>query len=201
LTGGWPYFGDEIRTVLKEVAKDAVYSYSIFYNPPADNWDSKWHRVRVTTERKGLKLRVKQRYYALPRPDAAMQALKAAFQSRSDDPGIGLRAIVKPGPDAAKSVHLDIRIDPADLFLHEEGDNFTGVVTFLVADMGATGPVGDPVISSAPVKLSREQYTAALKEGFPLPQDHLINDSIQKLRVIVMDQGSNVAGSLTIPVH
>jgi hypothetical protein len=40
-----------------------------------------------------------------------------------------------------------------------------------------------------------------LKEGFPLPQDHLINDSIQKLRIIVLDQGSNVAGSLTIPVH
>jgi hypothetical protein len=98
-------------------------------------------------------------------------------------------------------VHLEIRVDPADLWLHEEGDNFTGTVTFLVADMGAAGPVGDPMISSAPVKLSREQYTAALKEGFPLPQDHLINDSIQKLRIIVLDQGSNVAGSLTIPVH
>jgi hypothetical protein len=45
LTGGWPYFGDEIRSVLKEVAKDAAYSYSIFYNPPAENWDGKWHKV------------------------------------------------------------------------------------------------------------------------------------------------------------
>jgi VWFA-related protein len=205
LTGGWPYFGDEIRSVLKEVAKDAAYSYSIFYNPPAENWDSKWHKIRVTSERKGIKLHVKQRYYAFPdqRPAAARQqpVLAAAFQSRSDDPGIGLRVTVKPGPDAAKSVHLEIRVDPADLFLHEEGDNFTGTVTFLVADMGAAGPVGDPMISSAPVKLSREQYAAALKEGFPLPQDHLINDSIQKLRIIVLDQGSNVAGSLTIPAH
>jgi VWFA-related protein len=205
LTGGWPYFGDEIRTALKEVAKDAAYSYSIFYNPPADNWDGKWHKIRVTSERKGIKLRVKQRYYAFAdqRPTAARQqpVLASAFQSGSDDPGIGLRVTATPGPDAGKSVHLEIRIDPADLWLREEGDSFTGSVTFLVADRGAAGPVGDPTISSYPIKLSREQYATALKEGVPLSQDHLINDSIQKLRVIVLDQGSIVAGSLTIHAH
>jgi len=205
LTGGWPYFGEDIRAVLKEVARDAAFSYSIFYDPAADNWDSKFHKVRVTTERKGLKLRARQRYYAFPdkRPDAAKQqpVLAAAFQSLSDDPGIGLRITVTPGPDAAKSVHLAIQIDAADLLLREEGGNFTGGLTFLVADMGASGPVGDPTINTSTIHLTPDQRAAAMKDGFPLPQDHLISDSIQKLRVIVLDQGSNIAGSLTIPAR
>jgi len=85
--------------------------------------------------------------------------------------------------------------------LHEEGDSFTGGVTFLVADRGAAGPVGDPVISGSAVKLSREQLAAAMKDGLPIVQDHPITDAIQTLRVIVLDQGSNVAGSLTIPAR
>jgi VWFA-related protein len=198
LTGGTSFFSEDIRSVLKALARDAASSDSIFYNPPADNWDSKFHKLRITTERKGLKLRVKQRYYALPRPDAGQLALRAAFQSPSDDPGIGLRVTATPG---AGTVHLEIRVNAADLMLHEEGDSFTGGVTFLVADRGAAGPVGDPVISGSAVKLTREQLATAMKDGLPIVQDHAITDAIQTLRVIVLDQGSNIAGSLTIPAR
>ncbi len=204
LSGGSSYFGDEIRTVLTKLALDAAHSYSIFYNPPAENWDSKFHKIHVTSERKSLKLRVKQRYYAFPdqRTEAAKQqpTLAAAFQSASDDPGIGLRATATPGADPAK-VHLEIRVDAADLFLREEGDNFTGGLTFLVADMDATKPVGDPMINGMPIKLTREQHAAVMKDGLPLAQDHAITPAVQRLRIIVLDQGSSIAGSLTIPAH
>jgi VWFA-related protein len=203
LTGGSSYFGDEIRAVLTQIERDAAHNCSIFYNPSLDNWDSKFHKVRVTSERKGLKLRVKQRYYALPdkRPDQAKQqpVLAAAFQAPYDDPGIGLRASVTPGADA-KTVQVQFRVDLADLLLHEEGGTFSGAVTWLIADRGASGPVGDPMLTGFPIHLSREQYATAMKEGIPISQAHAINDSVQKLRVIVLDQGSNIAGSLTIPV-
>jgi hypothetical protein len=39
-----------------------------------------------------------------------------------------------------------------------------------------------------------------MKEGIPIAQSHPIGEAVQKLRVIVLDQGSNIAGSLTIPV-
>jgi VWFA-related protein len=203
LTGGWPYFGEDIRAVLTHLASDATHSYSIFYDPSADNWDSKFHKVRVTSERKGMKLHVKQRYYALPdkRPDQAKQTpvLAAAFQAPADDPGIGLRATVSPGADA-KSVHVQFRIDAGDLLLHEEGDNFSGGVTFLIADIGAAGPVGDPMLNGFPIHLTRDQRAAAMKDGVPITQDHAITDAVQKLRIIVLDQGSSIAGSLTIPL-
>lgn len=204
LTGGWTYMGEEIDAVLKEVARDAASSYTIAYDTPLDSWDSKFHKIRVTTDRKGVKVRAQQRYYALPdkRPEPERQhiALARAYQSAFDYPNIGLRAAIAPGAAAGKAVHLQIRVNPSDLTLHDEGGHFSDTLTFLVEDIGAAGPVGEPALSNTNISLTREQKDAAMKEGIPIAQDHPINDSIQKVRVIVLDQGSNATGSLTIPI-
>jgi hypothetical protein len=201
LTGGWMFAGEEILSVLKHVARDATVNYSIYYDPGTDNWDSKFHKVRVALERKGVKLHTKQRYYALPdrRPELAKQqaVLAAAYQNPADDPAIGLRAAIVA--EAGKTAQLQVRIDPRDLLLHEEGGVFTGGVALLISDVGAAGPIGQPSISTMDVHLTREQRDAALKDGLPVAQEHAMNDSIQKIRVLVLDQGSNTAGSLTIP--
>lgn len=202
LTGGWMYSAEEIGTVLKLVAKDATTGYSIAYDPGADNWDSKFHKVRVNLERKGIKVHTKQRYYALPdtRPVVARQqaALATVFQRAADDPAIGLRAAIVTEP--GKTPKLQIRINPADLLLHEEGGVFTGAVTLVIANLGASGPVGDPSISSFNVHLTREEHETALKEGIPIAQDHAANDAIQRVKILVLDQPSNIAGSVTIPM-
>jgi VWFA-related protein len=202
LTGGWSYFGEDIRSVLKQVTRDGLHNYTIYYEPSADNWDTKFHKIRATTERKGLKLRMKQRYYALAdkRPDMERQApvLRAVFQSPADDPSIGLR--VNMTTAAGKAAHLQIHVDASDLRLREDGETFSGGLTFLISDMDAAGPKGDPMLNGMPLHLTREQNATAMKEGVSIVQDHPIPDGIQKLRVIVLDQGLNVAGSLTIPL-
>ena len=202
LTGGWMYSGEEIRSVLKQVARDAAQSYSIWFDPGPDDWDSKFHKVRVTLERKGIKLRAKQRHFAYPdrRPEGAKQqaVFAAAYQNQSDDPAIGLRAAIVA--EGGKPAQLQVRINPADLLLREEGGVFTGGVALLVSDVGAAGPIGEPSISTMDIHLTREQRDAAMKEGLPLAQDHAVQDSVQKIRILVLDQSSNTAGSLTIPV-
>lgn len=204
MSGGYAYASEDIRAVLKDIARDATHNYSIAYETPADTWDSKFHKVKVTCERKGLKLHTRQRYYAFPDTRAQNQrnlpVLAAAFQGAGDDPSIGLRATLAPGADP-KAVKVQFRIDPTSLMLTETGGNYTDTITYLVADLGASGPIGDPMISTLPISLTKDQYAAALKDGIPLSQDHAINDAIQKLRIIVLDQGLNVAGSLTIPAR
>ncbi|HVP00341.1 MAG TPA: VWA domain-containing protein [Bryobacteraceae bacterium] len=204
MNGGWAYTGQDIRAVLKEVTRDATHNYSIAYETPADSWDSKFHKVRVTCERKGLKIRTRQRYYAFPdtrdRNQRNLLVLKAAFQGVGDDRSIGLRAMLAPGADP-KAVKVQFRIDPSSLMLTESAGSYTGSVTYLVADMGASGPMGDPMISTLPISLTKDQYASALKEGIPLSQDHALNDAVQGLRIIVLDPNLNVAGSLTIPAR
>jgi len=69
-------------------------TYEIAYAPSAENWDNKFHKIRVTCERKGVKLQVQERYCVLPdsRAPGARQTeiLKATYQRPSDAAGIGL---------------------------------------------------------------------------------------------------------------
>ncbi len=203
LTGGRSYFEGDIDAVVKQVSKDAAASYSIAYEPAADNWDSKFHKVKVGSERKSLKFIGKQRYYALPdqRPPAARQqaALVAAYQNPNDLADVGLRATITPA-GTPKAVRLQVQINVADLLLREQGGHFVGGLTFLISDIGAGGPIGEPTVSSSTLSLTGEQRDAVLKTGIPLPMDHPLKDGTQKLRFIVLDQSTNAIGSLTVPV-
>lgn len=202
LTGGRTYFRLDIRAVLKQVATDDANSYQIAYDPSAENWNNKFHRIRITCERKGVKLQVRERYYAYPdgRPAIERQkaALVAAYQSAADVTDIGLRVKVSP---ADKGVHLEIRINPSDMLLREQGGKFGDGVTFLLSDRGASGPLGEPTVSSFNLDLSKEQLDTVRKEGIPISQDHATSDAVQLVRLIVLDQNTNEVGSLTFPVR
>jgi len=203
LTGGHNYAKVDIRTVLKQVAQDAN-SYEILYDPSAENWDNKFHRIQVTCGRPGVKVQVQERYYALPDSRPAADRMKAvlmgAFQSPSDVAEIGLRTKIAPLEGGKQGVHMEIRINPSDILLREQGGKFTGAVYFLVSDRGASGALGEPSVSSFNLDLTAAQHDMVMKEGIPLEQDHAISDAVQQVRLIVLDQNTNAIGSLTLPV-
>ncbi len=202
LTGGRAFFRDDIRAVLAQLGKDSANSYTIAYDPGADNWDNKFHKVRVSSDR-SAKLQSKNRYYAYPdqRPPLARQqaSLVAAYQNPVDNPEIGLRMAVSNA--AGKGLHLAIRVNAADVALREQDGKYDGAVTLLISDIGAAGPIGDPTLSSFNLQLTRDQYAAVSKEGIPLTADHVVKDGTQKLRIIVLDQATNSTGGLTVPLH
>ncbi len=204
LTGGRAFYGEDMRTVLASLATAARGAYFVSFDPQRENLDSKFHKLRVTSERKGVRIQTRQRYYAMPdqRPPAALEqaALVSAYNAASDVSDIGLRVAVAPGPAGPKALHLQIRIEPADLMLAEQGDRFDGQVTVLIADYGANGPEGAPAPSSFNLHLNREQHDKLMKEGLPFPQDHPIGETVQKIRIIVYDHNSRAVGSLTVPV-
>jgi hypothetical protein len=197
LTGGHAYFSADMGAVIKQLEAIASTTYAIAYEPH-ESWDSKFHKVKVTCDRKAVKLDAKQRYYALPdtRPAAekAQGTLVAAYQRASDVSEIGLRASVSsPAPNMA---HIEILVDPADLQLHESGGEYTGQLTVLLSARAAAGPQGDPTLAPQAVKLNREQ----LKAGIPIARDYPIDGATQKVRIIVLDQAANSVGSLTVPI-
>ena len=204
LTGGHSYFREDVRAVLKQIAQNAVDSYSIAYDPQAENWDSKWHRIHLTCERKGVKLQVRERYYALPDTRSATDRMKAAliaaFQSPSDSADIGLRVKIASMEGDKKGVHLEVRIQPTDIMFSQQGDKFTGAVYFLISDRSATATLGEPSVSSFNLELTAAQHDTVMKEGVPLSQDHPTTDAVAQVRVIILDQKTDAVGSVTVPV-
>lgn len=203
-TGGRPFFGDELRTILSRLASDPAGGYALGYEAPPESFDNRFHRVKVTCERKGVKIEVRQRYYAYPdaRPPMmrAQEALMAALRSPADDPQIGLRLTASPVSGAQKVIHMQVRIDLSDLSLREEGGVFTGHVTVLVAAYSANGLAGDPVPADFGIRLTKEQRETVAKGGLPFAPDVPVNSGTKKIRVLVYDHASGAVGSLSVPV-
>jgi len=212
LTGGHTYFGPPIREVLQQLARNSANAYEIAYAPEAENWDNKFHKVRLTCERKGIKVQVQERYYALPDSrsgqERQQEALQAADYRPSDTSDIGLHVKVSP---AANGVHLEIRVDAADLLLREQDGKFAGAITTLLSDRGAAErsdsgglrfrPLTNPAVSSTSLDLTKEQHDLFMKNGIPISQDHAIGAPIERVRIVVIDRNTNHVGSVTFPVR
>jgi VWFA-related protein len=204
LTGGHFYFRQDVRAVIKEIAQNAVNAYSISFDPGSDNWNKKWHRIHITCERKGVKLQTRERYYAVPDSRPLAERMKAVLlgvlQSPVDLTEIGLRTKLSPMQGNTVGMHLDIRVDAADLLLREQGGKFTGALYLLISDRNGSAMLGDPAFSEFRPELTAEQYKTVMKEGLPIAQDHPTTDAVRQLRIVVLDQNTNAVGSLTIPV-
>ena len=205
LTGGHFYSRQDVKTVVNQVVQDAVNTYTVLYDPGPDNWNNKWHHLHVTCERKGVKLQLRERYYAVgdsrPPLERTKAALMAAFQRPTDLAEIGLSTKISPLPDGKKGVHLEIRIDPSDLLLRrQDAGKYLGAVYCLVSNRSATAPLGEPTVLDLHPELTADQYKMVMKDGLPLTQDHTITDATQEVRVIILDQNTNSVGSVTFPV-
>jgi len=206
LTGGHFYSRQDLKTVTSQVAQDAANSYTILYDPGADNWNNKWHHLHVTSARSGVKLQLRERYYAAADSRTPIERTKAvlmgAFQAPTDLAEVGLRVKLSPIEGKPGVLHLQILIDPSDLLLRQQQPNgkYTGAVYCLISDRSASATLGEPTVLDLKPELTPEQYKAALKEGLPLQQDRPIPDAARMVRVILLDQNTDEVGSVTFPV-
>jgi VWFA-related protein len=64
-TGGRAFSTIELNRAINRIDAEARTNYSIEYRPPAQNWDGKYHKLRVTVARKGVRLQTEVGYYAV----------------------------------------------------------------------------------------------------------------------------------------
>ena len=86
MTGGRPDSSKDIGGAVQQAMNDVRTSYQIGYYPPAQNWDGKFHKLRVTCTRKGVRIQTKTGYYAWPEPPGteARQAISVAASTAFD---------------------------------------------------------------------------------------------------------------------
>jgi VWFA-related protein len=211
-TGGQSFSGIALGDLLTQLGADSQAMYTVTYQPAADNWDQKFHKVKVASH-KGLKIQGKNRYFAIPvaeqdaaaappAPPAADEdaAIIAALESPANISSIGLRVAVSPAAGKKAAVHFQISIDAADLKMQEKAGAFDDQIAVMFADYTAGGLKSLPTASEIPLHLTAEQHAKALKEGLGFGVDHAVDSSIHNVRFVVFDHASNAYGSLSIPV-
>ena len=202
MTGGRPDAGKDIGGAIRQALSDVQTSYQIGYYPPSKSWDSKYHKLRVTCKRKGVRIQSKTAYYAWPEPPGtrAEQAVRMAATTAFDAAEIGLRATLTPDPNQAHASRVDARVDAHDIVLANEGDQYSGQLRFALVEYTVDNRANVSQLNSLDLHLNAEQREQALKDGISVTENLTVDDNIRGLRLVVFDRGSDTVGSVSIPL-
>lgn len=201
MTGGRPDAGKDIGGALRQAITDMRTSYQVGYYPPAKNWDNKFHKLRVVCTRKGVRIQAKTGYYAWEDPPGARStaAIESAAGTTFDAAEIGLRGILSRS-SASGAFRLDARIDARDVALIHAGDAYDGHLRIAIVGYARGAPAQRSPLIPLDVHFITADRDKALQEGINFTQDLNFAPTIQYLRLIVFDRGSDTIGSLTMPV-
>lgn len=200
LTGGRPDAGKDVGAALRRALSDMRTSYQVGYYPPAANWDDKFHKLRISCTRKGVRLQAKTGYYAWRNQPGAqsMQAVRSAFATRFDAAEIGLTARLVPL--GALDARLEAHIDAHDLVLVHQGDSYRGELRIA---FGALRPGAPPLMSPVmpfDLNLTSQDRDKALDQGIVVSRTLKLNPEAAAVRLVVVDRSSRAVGSVTLPV-
>ena len=203
VTGGRPDGGRDIGAAVKQAIKDVRVSYQIGYYAPEHNWDNKFHKVRVTCKRKGVRIQAKTGYYAwaVPPGEESELAIRSVATTRFDAAEIGIRGTLAADPKGKGPAQLSVRIDARDIAFAQAGDRYDAQLRLAVVGYFKDGRVEGSHVMPFDLHYSAEERDKALKEDIDFSRNVPISDQIARVRLIVLDRGSNAIGSLTMPVN
>jgi VWFA-related protein len=203
LTGGRPNGGKDIGAAVRQSVTDLRSSYQIGYYAQPRNWDSKFHKLRITCTRKGVRIQARSGYYAWQEPPGARaeRAIDAAASTPFDAGEIGLRGTITPDSDNPQEVRLSLRIDANNIVLAQKGDQYTGQLRIAMVRYLSDGRTASSGIIPLDLHYSPTERDSSLKDGIGVAQDLTIEKGVNRLCFVVFDRGSNNIGSLTIPVN
>ena len=203
LTGGRPTGSKDVGAAVRQAISDVRSSYQIGYYPPARNWDSKFHKLRVACLRKGVRIQARTGYYAWPEAAGAraQRAIGTAISTGFDAREIGLRGSLSPDPKDKGREHLAVRIDANDVTLAKQGSEYSCELRIVVAGYLAGGRTLTSALVPLDLRYSPTERQQTLKEGIAFAQDLTLGENVRKVKIVVFDRGSNAVGSMTIPVR
>jgi hypothetical protein len=203
LTGGPSRATNAIGPVVRQAMIDVRTSYQIGYYPPAANWDGKFHKLRVSSTRKGVKLQAMTGYYALPdQPGGEKDALAVAAATAFDASEIGLRCTVAPSPSGGNVMRFTLGLDPADIRIVQQGDQYLSqldmqMVTYLPGGDGKASGIIPMKFTWTAEELAKGKTESLLwNPGIDVD----VRENAEKVRFLVFDPDSHALGTVTIPV-
>ena len=201
LTGGQAYMANEIESAIVQVAQNARASYRIGFYPPSKSWDGKFHKIKVSCGRNGVRIQASQGYNAdlakeLPLRDETA-AVGWAQSSPMEISDIGLRATAKPAASGPGSL-LEVRVEASDVVMQQEQDHRRGQLVAVVNRYYKDGRPPEIEHLSADFDATAKQSGSAAAEGIVLHPDVPLTDAVAMIRIIVMDRATGTVGTLTV---
>jgi VWFA-related protein len=137
-TGGRAYVNtNAIGDAVRRAMDDSRVTYVLGYYPSHGNWDGKFREIKVELNRKGLEVRHRRGYLAIPpQPQQTASGRAAelgdAIRNPLEATGIGLTASLDRSRAPSREAVLTIQVDARSITWDRRGDEWTGALDVVV---------------------------------------------------------------------
>jgi hypothetical protein len=204
-TGGKAsYNTNDIEGAVQRAIADGQYTYTLGFYPAHGNWDGRFHELKIQVKEKGLSLRHRKGYFALPEPPPGPEENKASLDAAIGSPvewtNLNVEVALKGFDLAARTLDVQVGLDTHELSLASRDGRWNDTIYVLFDQLGA----GDKVITSEKetfgMNFKPETYEKLMKIGTKFSGRLTLSPGVVNLRVIAQDTGSGSIGTLTIPI-
>jgi len=207
-TGGRAYYDtNDLKLAMQRSIENGARYYTIAYVPHRQNWDSKYHHIKIQLAHSGLDAEYRKGYFANPqkdRPtDQARADLISALQPATPQlTMLALKAKVSlPDSDHPK-VRIDCIVDGSALdFTAGDGNRETAHLQFETIAWSQDLKVKANASHIVELSLPKEKYEQVVHNGLAAHQELQLAPGIYNIRVGVLDDGNKKIGTLDIPLR
>jgi VWFA-related protein len=205
ITGGNTYHqSNDIGTDVRKVLDEAQVTYTLGFYVEEKALDGKSHDLNIKLAKKsetsGASLRYRRNYMAFSAKQRPYPSMNDLADDAFDATAIGVMAVTAPDPSKSDVHQVQVRVDLNNLQFEHRGGKWVASFDLGFAVEGLSS--GPPQVStkSLSLNLTDEQVKQGLAAGL------LVDNSVPsppkpvRLRVVVQDRGSGLAGSVRVPM-
>jgi VWFA-related protein len=205
-TGGRAFFNrNDIDNSVRIAIDDAKMTYRIGFYSSSDDWDGKFHALKVKVHRSGLEVRHRAGYFANSLQTVTLRDLDAQIEgqvaSSLDSALVGINArtdiVDKPKPG---TLLVTLQISPEDLYLQQQGDRWMGNLELVFAQLAPGGRGLVKINQTVALNLTKARYEDTFKHGLIFYKSIEPDEAAESLRVVVQDRSTGNIGSLRVPL-
>jgi VWFA-related protein len=205
-TGGRAFFNtNDLTGAVRNAVNDARVTYTLGFYLDGDEWDGKFHEVKVKVARSGVEVRYRKGFVAFAAQTPNAKEIKAEIQNAITTPldgtGIGVNARTDP-VDKPKPGSLQIvgQIDQTNIVLQQQNDRWVGALELAWVQVAADGKLLNVETQTLSMNLKKERYDDIQKRGLLFNRVIQPIENASHLRLIVVDHATGNVGSLRIPL-
>lgn len=209
-TGGKTYANqNDLKASIRSSMDDGATYYTLAYYPDDKNWDGKFRRIEVKTDRQNVSLRYREGYYAL-NPDVESHAkeepkkLAAEFSDALAFGSPSSTAILfhaTTSTPAGQKITVNFAIDPHTLSYIEQPDGAqqASLGCAIVAYTGKGSMVRNE-LNNVVGKIKAADFPKLMQSNFPCQCTIDLKPGQYMLRLGVLDKNSALMGTTTAPI-
>jgi VWFA-related protein len=205
-TGGRAFYNtNDLTGAVRSAVNDAKVTYTLGFYPTNEDWDGKFHDLKVKVDRGGVDVRYRKGFVAFtehaPNPKQLKDELHNAITSPLEATAVGVNARVdvvdQPKPGTLKVI---AQVDQTSFVLDQQNDHWVGAIEIAFVQYGADGKILNVDAQTLSMNLGKERYDDIQKRGLLYSKTVEPIAGADHLRIVVMDHATGNIGSLQVPV-